>query len=304
MDPLTEVLHDVRLADCFYCRSELSAPWGLEIPARDCASFHFVAEGAAWLNAGNERLPLRAGDLVVLPHGGGHRLGSAPDAAARPIHELPHEKLGASAALLRHGGGGEPALLLCGGVRFDAGDDALVALLPDVLHVRADAGDAERCLAATLTAMGIEAARPRPGSETVITRLADVLVIHALRSWLETSREARAGWLGALRDEQIGRALALMHRHPERRWTVASLAATVHMSRAAFAQRFTELVGVAPMTYLTRRRMRLATGWIRDGELAPGEVAPRLGYGSVAAFSRAFKRHVGVAPGSVRQRAA
>lgn len=304
MDALTDVLHELRLADSYYCRSELTAPWGLAIPARESASFHFVAEGACWLLAGPEPLRLEAGDLVLLPHGRGHRL--ADDPASRPvgIHELPHERLAQDAAVLRHGGGGEPALLLCGGVRFEVADHPLVGLLPDVLHVRADGGRGERQLAATVAAMALEAAHPRPGSATVITRLADVLVVHAIRSWLETSPEARTGWLGALRDDEIGRALALIHHHPDRRWTVGSLAAAVHMSRAAFAQRFTELVGTSPMAYLTSRRMQLAASWIRAGELAPGEVAPRLGYGSVAAFSRAFKRHVGTPPGALRRRAA
>jgi AraC-like DNA-binding protein len=303
MDALTDVLHELRLADSHYCRSELTAPWGLAIPARDVASFHFVAEGACWLVAGTQPLRLRAGDLVVLPHGRGHRLADDPARPALPIHELPHERLAKDATVLRHGGGGEPALLLCGGVRFEAAGHPLVGLLPDVLHVRA-AGRDERQLAATVAAMALEAAHPRPGSATVITRLADVLVVQAIRSWLETSPEARTGWLGALRDDEIGRALALIHRHPDRRWTVASLAAAVHMSRAAFAQRFTDLVGTSPMAYLTRRRMQLAASWIRAGELAPGEVAPRLGYGSVAAFSRAFKRHVGTPPGALRRRAA
>jgi AraC-like DNA-binding protein len=148
----------------------------------------------------------------------------------------------------------------------------------------------------------------RPGGETVITRLADILVIQAIRSWIAQDPSAQTGWLGALRDKQVGRAITLIHRDPARAWTVASLAAEVAMSRSAFAARFTELVGEPPMHYVARWRMHVAR-WrmhvalasLREDGATLGEVAMRLGYQSEAAFSRAFKRFIGVSPGSVRR---
>ena len=178
---------------------------------------------------------------------------------------------------------------------------SLIEFLPQILHVRPSREHSEEWLRATVKVMEIEAKNPRPGSETVITRLADVLVVGAVRNWLENSPDSRTGWLGALRDAQIGRALALMHRQAEQAWTVESLASEVHMSRAVFAEKFADLVGVPPMHYLTRWRMRLASGWLRDGNVGVGEVAQRLGYGSDASFSRAFKRHIGVSPGTLRR---
>ena len=150
----------------------------------------------------------------------------------------------------------------------------------------------------TLRLMAAEAGALRPGGETVITRLADVLVVQAIRAWLETAPAARTGWLGALRDAQIGRALALIHGDPARDWTVASLARELAMSRSAFAARFTELVDEPAMRYLARWRMHVALDRLREEGVTVGELAGRLGYQSEAAFSRAFKRIVGSPPGA------
>jgi AraC-like DNA-binding protein len=152
--------------------------------------------------------------------------------------------------------------------------------------------------------MAAEAKELRPGGETVITRLSDILVIQAIRSWIEQDSDARSGWLGALQDRQIGTAIALIHRDPARPWTVSSLAAEAAMSRSAFAARFTELVGEPAMHYVARWRMHVARSWLEDEDVGLGEMAGRLGYQSEAAFSRAFKRFIGVPPGSVRRRAA
>jgi AraC-like DNA-binding protein len=153
----------------------------------------------------------------------------------------------------------------------------------------------------TLRLMAAEARELRPGGEAVITRLGDILVIQAIRSWIETDPAARTGWLGALQDRQIGRAISLIHRDPGRAWTVASLADEVAMSRSAFAARFTELVGEPAMQYVSRWRMHVAVDSLREEGATVAELADRLGYRSEAAFSRAFKRIVGASPGAVRR---
>jgi AraC-like DNA-binding protein len=136
----------------------------------------------------------------------------------------------------------------------------------------------------------------------VITRLGDVLVIQAIRSWIETAPAARTGWLGALHDEQIGRALTLIHRDPARPWTVASLARELALSRSAFAARFTELVDEPAMRYVTRWRMQIAQSALESEGATVAELADRLGYRSEAAFARAFKRVTGTPPGAARRR--
>jgi AraC-like DNA-binding protein len=304
VDPLGEALHFLRLRGAFYCRSELSEPWGMTLPPMaGCLWFHVLTAGGAWLEVeGEAPRALRPGDFILVPHGRGHVLRSAPGAAAPPVLDLDREGFGEHYELLRHGGGGAPAGLVCGALRADhPAARQLVERLPRVVEVTAGGSPQGEWMHSTLRLMAAEAAALRPGGETVITRLADVLVVQAIRTWLETDPAARSGWLGALRDGQIGRALTLIHRDPARDWTVASLARELAMSRSAFAARFTELVGEPAMRYVARWRMHVALDLLREEGATVGELPGRLGYQSEAAFSRAFKRIIGVPPGAARR---
>lgn len=305
MDTLTEVLRDLRLESSFYARSELKAPWGLSFSAQDGPSFHMIVAGRCWLRLDAERIPLEAGDLVLLPHGHDHQLADPPEGAATPLAALPSERVGQNAALLCYGGDGQAALLVCGGVRF-AGPFAqlLVDYLPSVLLLRREQEhEMPTWLHATLAMLDTEALSLRPGSAAVMTRLADILVLQTIRAWLEREESRRLGWPGGLSDPDVGSVLAIIHRRAEEPWTVASLAREAHLSRSAFSERFTQLVGMPPMKYLTRWRMCLAQSWLREERLRTSEVAHRLGYSSEAAFSRAFKRHLAVPPGAIRRSA-
>jgi AraC-like DNA-binding protein len=303
-DSLGEALHFLRMSGVFYCRSELSAPWAIELPPfPGCLSFHVVTAGRCWLSVGGmEDRGLGEGDLALVPHGGGHTLSSEPGIPATRIDALPHDHLNDRYAILRHGGGGGRTSLVCGVVRFDQpAAHHLVALLPRVIHVEGSSSARMEWIESTLRLMAAEAKELRPGGETVVTRLSDILVIQAIRAWIEKDPKAQTGWLGALSDPQIGGALLLVHREPSRPWTVASLASEAAMSRSAFAARFTELVGEPVMQYVARFRMHVARTWLEDEGARVGELAARLGYRSDAAFSRAFKRFVGVPPGTVRR---
>jgi len=303
-DPLGEALHSLRMNGAFYCRSELSAPWGLTLPPMPgYLWFHVPTSGETFLEPENA-VPalLRPGDFALVPHGEGHALRSDAGAPAPGILDLERELVSDRYELLRHGGGGAPTILICGAVRFDhpvARD--LVEILPPVIHLESAGSPQLDWLQATLRLMAAEARELRPGGEAVITRLADVLVVQAIRSWLETDAAARTGWLGALQDRQIGRAIALIQREPARRWTVDSLARELAMSRSAFAARFTELVGEPVMHYVARWRMQIAVDSLRHGDASVAELANRLGYSSEAAFARAFKRIIGKPPGAVRR---
>jgi AraC-like DNA-binding protein len=301
---LGEALHFLRMSGVFYCRSELTAPWALELPPfEECLSFHAVTDGGSWLSVeGTDDVRLETGDLALVPHGRGHSLSSDRGVPATRIEALPHEHVNERYAILRHGGGGRKTHLVCGAVRFEnPAAQHLVKLLPRVIHVECARSSQTEWIQGTLHLMAEEARELRPGGETIVTRLSDILVIQAIRSWMENDPAAQTGWLGALSDQQVGKALARIHREPARPWTVASLAAEAAMSRSAFAARFTELVGEPVMRYVARFRMHVARTWLEDEDVRVGELAGRLGYQSEAAFSRAFKRFLGASPGRVRK---
>jgi AraC-like DNA-binding protein len=303
-DPLGEALHSLRMDSSLYTHSEFTAPWGLSLPPLPGhVMFHVVTSGSAWLEvAGARSALLRPRDLALVPHGEGHRLVSDPGIAAPGLFDLPREQVSPRYEVLRHGGGGATTSMMCGVVRFD--DPAahrLVGLLPRMIVIDAWSSPHLDWVQSTLRVLAEEARELRPGGETVITRLADVLVIQAIRSWIAEDPAAQTGWLGALRDRQIGRVLLLIHRDVERAWTLESLAAEAAMSRSAFAARFTQLVGEPAMRYVVRLKMHVAQTRLREGDAPLGAVAAGLGYRSEAAFSRAFKRVVGVSPGAVRR---
>lgn len=304
-DPLTEALQFLRMEGIFYCRSELSAPWSLGLPPMPgCIWFHVVTAGSCRLvDSQGVQCEVRRGDLVILPHGAGHHAADDPDLEPAPVMDLSHDYLSPNYAILRHGGGGDRVDLICGAVRLaHPAAQSLIEVLPEMIHV--DSSTSRRALEWLPSILGMiaaETAEPQPGGEAVVTRLCDILVIGAIRSWLDTDLGAQTGWLGALQDPQVGQAVARIHREPEREWTVTELAATVAMSRSAFSARFSELVGEGPMQYLTRWRMHVATDLLREEQLTVALVAERLGYASEAAFSRAYKRVTGMPPGTVRR---
>jgi AraC-like DNA-binding protein len=303
-DPLGEALHFLRMNGAFYCRSELTAPWGMTMmPMPGYVWFHVVTTGRVLLEAGDaEPTLLQPGDLGLVPHGEGHILRSEPGVPVPDVLDLDREEISDRYEILRHGGGGAPTMLICGAVRFDhPAARNLVEILPPLLHVEPSSSPQVDWMQSTLRLMAVEARELRPGGEAVITRLGDILVVQAIRTWLETDAAARTGWLGALQDRQIGRALALIHREPSRAWSVASLADELAMSRSAFAARFTELVDEPVMQYVTRWRMQVAVNSLKEEGATVAELANRLGYRSEAAFARAFKRVIGVPPGAIKR---
>jgi AraC-like DNA-binding protein len=306
VDPLGEALHFLRMSGTFYSRGEYTAPWGLALPPMTgFLTFHVVMSGECWLAVeGAEPRLLQPGDLALVPHGEGHLMASELGVPATGLFDLPREMMSERYEFLRHGGGGAMTSLVCGAVRFDHPSAyQLIKLLPRMITIEAASSPQVDWIQSTVRFMAMEAQEMRPGGEAVITRLADILVIQAIRSWIEQDPAAQTGWLGALRDRQIGRAISLIHRDPARKWTVASLAAEVAMSRSAFAARFTELVREPVRHYLARWRMHQALTWLKEEDAVLSEMAARLGYESEAAFSRAFKRFIGVSPGAIRREA-
>ncbi|WP_345411312.1 AraC family transcriptional regulator [Actinomycetospora chlora] len=305
-DAVGEALHFLRMSGTFYCSSDLRAPWGLMLPAGpSCLWFHVVTSGSATVVVGDDEVTLSTSDVVLLPRGEGHELRSTDPPPRTPspnVVTLPQTRSGDRYAAITHGGDGAPTTMICGAVRFEHPmAERLVALMPDIVHIPVSPLTAR--LHDTLRLMALEVEETRPGGEAVITRLADVLVVQVLRAWLAHDPAARSGWLGALADPDIGRALALVHADPARDWSVAGLARELALSRSTFAARFTALVGEPVMAYVTRWRMLVALDRLRTEDITVAAVASALGYRSEAAFSRAFRRVVGSPPGAVRARA-
>lgn len=267
--------------------------------------FHIVTAGRCWLEVeGAEPCLLQRGSLALVPHGAGHLIRSELDVEPDPLFDIPVHKVSERYEVMRHGGGGELTHLTCGVVQFDhVAAEQLIAQLPKVFQI--DTWDDEGSwLHSTLRFIAHEARELRPGGETVITRLADIIVIQMIRSWIDSAPQAERGWLAALRDAQVGRALNLIHRQPAQPWSVASLAKEVGMSRSAFSARFSQLVGQPAMQYLTQWRMRLARIQLRETAEPLSVLAGRVGYQSEASFCRTFKRLFGMSPGKVRRAAA
>ena len=230
----------------------------------------------------------------------------------RRVTDAVHERGGRIAVQLWHTGrvshssfqpgGGAPVSMMYGVVRFDhAAGNMLRDLLPPLVKVDTWNDDAGSWLHSTLRFIAREARDMRPGGETVITRLADIVVIEAIRRWLSRSPDANRGWLKAARDPQIGRSIVAIHRDPAASWSVETLAQVAGMSRSAFAARFTALVGKPAMQYLAEWRMNLARRSLRETAQPIATIAADLGYQSEPAFNRAFKRGFGTTPGQARR---
>lgn len=291
-DALTQILNIARLKSSVYCRSELGSPWGLHFAPRSCAVFHVLYRGNACFRMENEEamLSINQGDVLLLPGGEAHVLLETPNAPVFGNLEL--DQWG-ECALMRWSET-PSAVVLCGTFNFEFAETAIfLKRLPRVMHIPYHS---ESTLNKTLELMARESESARPAKEIVLRRLADILFVQIIQRWVELQGATNSGWLGALHDPLIGKALDLIHTQPEHSWTVAALARATASSRSSFAARFTALTGEAPMEYLTRWRMHLAARLMEQADVRVGEVAVRVGYRSEAAFSRAFKRALGVAP--------
>jgi len=297
-DVVSDLLAAVRVRTTIYCRSDMRAPWGFGVEAHGNPSFHVVTAGSCWLEIeGGQELELHAGDLVLLPRGPTHWVRDRPDSPTEWLDDI----LGSESyddGRLRYGGDGICTELVCGGFALE-GDTAnpILRALPEVIHVGGAESAPAAWVAASLDLVAAVTASNAPGTEAVMTRVADTMLTQALRLELASTDGPQAR---ALRDPQVGTAVHLIHSRPEEPWTVERLAAEVGYSRSAFAARFRELVGESPMGYVTRTRLAAAATLLQRTSLSIGEVAPRAGYSSQASFARAFKRAFGVAPGAYR----
>lgn len=285
-DVIRDLLSAYRLTAQVYPEVNYCGSWSLSTSGSRKCAFHLVVRGACWLHL-HDGAPTRlhAGDLVMVPRDAEHLLCGSSQPIAAP----------SSAAE------GSDVSITCGYLEFGgARANPILEALPDVLIVRPrDESERER-VAGLIGLLHMEARAPETGTGIVLDKLAELLFAMVLRAHMESSSEKR-GFLAALTDVRVGRALAAIHRHPDNHWHMDTLAALAGMSRTAFAGSFSELVGVPPMHYVAALRMRRATALLKDPRNSVGTVAARLGYRSEAAFRRAFKRLEGYSPGVLRR---
>ena len=290
-----DALLDLKLIDSRVCQSLLSAPWGLPLPDEPhTMAFAIPARGRCRVQVGDRDETLRGGDFALLPHGTPHTLTDIEGTAPLPAGALRWDSV-RGRCIIDAGGDGERTHLVTGCLVFEA--SPLLSGLPDLLLLPrgADLGWQE----GIADVLCREVLRPGAGSEVVLTHLAGLLTIGAIRRWLE--QDPADGFLRALRQPAIRRTLDALHADPSRTWTLASLARVAAMSRSAFSQLFSETVGEPPMRYWTRWRMSVAREWLLEGDVSVEEAADRLGYQSRAAFARSYKAHTGEPPGRTRR---
>ncbi|MEN6539458.1 MAG: AraC family transcriptional regulator [Mizugakiibacter sp.] len=315
MDALSKVLAGIHLQGAVYLDGEFTAPWCAEasygLPdARQAldtsehfAFFHFLVEGSckARLADGDEVVELHAGDLVLFSGDYPHLLGSDLACPAIRTEGLPRDPT-ASLPVIRYGGGGAVTRFVCGYLAFDRRvSQPLFNSLPRMLRVPV-MDDPNAAWLVELLRVGVSESRAqRPGASSLLAKLSELIFVEAMRHYTATLAPGQTGWLAALRDPHVGKALALLHAEPGRAWTVDDLARESALSRSALGERFAQFIGEPPMRYLTRWRLGLAAKALRSGPEAIGRIAERCGYESEAAFNRAFKREFGVPPAAWRR---
>jgi AraC-like DNA-binding protein len=323
MDAVSDVLRVVSLGGAVFLNGEFTAPWcvATEADATFCAgylpraeqvaSYHLVTAGSCWVQLADQptsAMQLNAGELLVVPQGESHVMGSdlrLPSVATGPLLADQLSATPGEVLKICYGGGGESTRLICG---FFACNETighpLLASLPRIFKVDMRDDPRTAWLESSLEFAAAESAEWRAGSTIVLSRLSELLFVEALRRCIDSLPPDQTGWLAGARDRFVGRALSLLHAQPARPWTVDELARKAGLSRSAMAQRFTDLIGQPPMQYLARWRLQVAAQSLAPARDSIATVASQVGYDSEAAFSRAFKREFGLPPANWRKRRA
>lgn len=299
-DILSQILRSIRLRGSVFFCSKLSAPWGMNLGVTGQPSFHLVLEGSCWLQAEDMSAPVlvRAGDCILLPRGHAHWIADSPDS----------ERIASEAAVAAYQKGAPlfkgneiSTRLLCGHFDFDTRTQhPLITTLPSSIHAANNGSTERRWLHQSARLIDRELLQRRAGLDVLVDRICETLFIMVLRCH-DVLHHPKPGFLSALHDPALNRALQCMHKQLAHDWTVEELAAQCNLSRSAFASRFQQKTGTSPIAYLTMWRMQNAVSLLRDSPLSLAQIAEHLGYSSDMALAKAFKRFYGEAPGHLRK---
>jgi AraC-like DNA-binding protein len=320
MDAVSDVLRVVRLGGAVYLNGEFTAPWcvigqtngalcaGYLPRSERVVSFHLITEGNCWARLAadpNSAIQVNAGELLVVPQGETHIMGSAPDLTPVPFGPLLASQLETAPGevmKLSHGGGGTRTRTVCGFLACNETlSNPILSALPRIFKIDMRNDPRSAWLESSLQFAAAEAAEWRAGSAIVLARLSELLFVEAVRRCIDALPADQKGWLAGVRDRFVGRALSMLHAQPAHAWTVDELARKVGLSRSALAQRFTDLLGQPPMQYLARWRLQIAAQELLNGSKSLTAIAEQVGYDSEAAFNRAFKREFGMPPAGWRK---
>lgn len=318
MDVLSDVLRAVRLTGAIFFDIDAGAPFVGESPpteaiaakvmpeAQHIISFHAVVSGSCWASLGDDSVPpvrLHAGDVVVFPKGSSNVMSSTPGQRGQPNMAMYYRPTDTHLPFkVIHGGeGDERTRFICGYLGCDARPfNPLLSSLPAILCARRPV-DGSAWMTDLFQHAVAEGTSGRTGAETILAKLSELMFVEVIRSHIETLPEGSEGWLAGLRDRYVGEALRLIHSQPSEDWSLERLARSAGCSRSSLANRFSQLVGTSPMQYLTAWRMQLAVRKLESPGISISQAGAELGYESEAAFHRAFKRFVGVPPGTWRK---
>lgn len=318
MDVLSEVLKTVRLDGALFYNGEFSAPWCVRSPAsrtvapffsRDSGHviiFHLVTEGRGYAHIEGEGrpLPLNAGDIIIFPHGDPHFMGNGSGVKAVDMAQELERISAQGLKTTRMGGGGEITKFICGYMACEPQlSRVFLGGLPPVLRINIRNDASGQWLEDSIRYSVGNADASRPGGEAVIAKLSEVLFVEALRRYIAQLPPEQTGWLAGVRDPEVGKALALMHRQPAHPWTIAALANDVGISRSVLAERFRRYLSETPIAYLTRWRLQLGSQMLKSTSSSVAEIAAEVGYESEPSFNRAFKREFGLPPARFRNQA-
>jgi AraC-like DNA-binding protein len=312
MDPLAEIIRSIRLSGGIFLDAQFTAPWSVLSqltpedfrlpPAARIIAYHVVFEGTLLITLDGRSLEVGPGEAVLVPRNDPHILASAVGLPCRSARDLIEPPAGGSGlAHIRHGGGGAPVHLMCGFLASETLFNPLIAALPGLLKLDIRDGASRDWVEASVRFAADQLAQGQLPSSSLISKLSELLLIEAVRGYASSLGSQETGWLKGLSDPQVGRALALIHRDPAAPWSPDSLAKEVALSRSAFCDRFTALVGNPPMRYLTCWRLQTAKQTLRESRITIAQLAHSVGYESEEAFSRAFKREFGLAPAHWRE---
>lgn len=317
LDVLSEVLRTVRLTGATFFSAEFRAPWGftsppvgtvakaLEDPDAHLVLFHLVLDGRATARVeGAPAITLQAGDIVAFPQGHAHRIWRGRPGRWFDTAPAVRRALGGELQVTRTDGTGDLTRFVCGYFSCDRwASEVILAGLPSMLTVRVRDDDRRGWLEDAIQFLAAEAASNHAGRSALLTKLSEALFVETLRRWMTALPAEHTGWMAGARDEVVGRALALIHRQPSRRWSLDALARDAGTSRSRLAERFAHFLHEPPMTYLARWRLQLGARLLATTRQSVLEVAGRVGYESEAAFNRAFRRKYGLPPGRYRRAA-